>query len=71
MKIDSEGAEFEIFQKDHSFLNIVKKIIMECHPVKGESVFSILGILKKYNFTIHNENEILSNNKLNMIYASK
>jgi FkbM family methyltransferase len=71
LKIDSEGAEFEIFQKDHSFLNIVKKIIIECHPVKGESVFSILSILKKYNFTIHNENEILSNNKLNMIYASK
>jgi FkbM family methyltransferase len=71
LKIDCEGAEFEIFQKDESFLKIVKKIIMECHPVDGQSVFSILSTLKKYNFKIHNEDEILSDNKLNMIYASK
>ena len=71
LKVDCEGAEFEIFHKDEAFLNIVKKIIMECHPVKGKSVFSLLNLLKKYNFTIHNENEILSDNKLNMIYASK
>ena len=71
LKIDCEGAEYNIFNQDHSFLKGVKKIIMESHPIEGNSVFDILETLKSYGFKIHNENEIISDKELNMVYASK
>lgn len=71
LKVDCEGAEYDIFNQDHSFLKGVKKIIMESHPFEGNSVFDILKTLKSYGFKIHNENEIISDKELNMVYASK
>tara|TARA_B100001029_G_scaffold131341_1_gene110232 strand:+ start:347 stop:1093 length:747 start_codon:yes stop_codon:yes gene_type:complete len=68
LKMDCEGAEFEIFEKDESFLKIVKKIIMECHPIDGKNIIFIINKLKKYNFKIH---KITDDNNLKMIYASK
>lgn len=71
LKVDCEGAEYGIFEKDESFLKIVDKIIMETHPFEGKSVFTILDTLKKYGFKIHNEDEVISDKELNMVYASK
>lgn len=50
LKVDIEGAEFEIFLED-SWLERVQKIAMEVH-VRAGNPNSILTILKKKNFEV-------------------
>ena len=71
LKIDCEGAEYDILEQAPSFLNFTQKIIMETHPYQGKSVFRLIEILKSNGFRIHNESEIVSDQTLNMVYASK
>jgi len=52
LKLDCEGAEYEILLSDESILNKVKKIIMECHPHKDHTVDEMMSLLKKNQFNV-------------------
>lgn len=70
LKMDCEGAEFEILQSDESVLNFVNKIAMECHPYDKYSGETIVSILKKYDFDVFLENQKLQSKQF-MIYGKK
>ncbi|MFA5031717.1 MAG: FkbM family methyltransferase [bacterium] len=57
LKIDAEGAEYDIFlEGDISFLDKVKKIGMECHPCHPKYKASdIVRVLRKKGFQVIDE----------------
>jgi FkbM family methyltransferase len=70
LKLDCEGAEYEILFDDEKILNKVDKIIMEVHPYFGKPVDEMVALLEKYNFKVDRE----KNGKesiVEMIYAKK
>jgi len=70
LKLDCEGAEFEIIQSDDSILNRVKKIIMECHPYQDNTVSSMVSLLENKGFNVI-RNQNLSDKETQMLYAKK
>ena len=71
LKIDCEGAEFEILKSDEKLLDKVKKIVLECHPFENNNTSYIYDLLKKYNFKVIKERNNIADNELQMIYAIK
>jgi hypothetical protein len=71
LKIDCEGAEFEILKADENLLKIVNKLVLECHLFKDNNASFILNLLEKYNFKVYKEPENITDNDLQMIYAIK
>ncbi len=53
LKLDCEGAEFEIILSDPSILQKVRKIIMECHPYGNHTVDEMTALLKNSGFQIN------------------
>jgi FkbM family methyltransferase len=51
VKMDVEGAEFDIFQGDMAFLQHVSRLAMEVHPACG-SVEDVLRLLNALGFTV-------------------
>jgi FkbM family methyltransferase len=70
LKMDCEGAEFEILESDEAVLKIVNKIAMECHPYNKFTGDTIVSILQKYNFEVFHENQN-QHSKQFMIYGKK
>jgi FkbM family methyltransferase len=70
LKMDCEGAEFEILRSDESILQKVNKIVMECHPYGNNSVEDIVSILERNGFKVVRESNN-SPNGIEMLYAMK
>ncbi|OLY93895.1 methyltransferase, FkbM family [Cnuella takakiae] len=58
LKIDIEGAEFEIFNHtaDFPWLHAVKFLAIELHPEKG-NILAIKELLKRYGFVLFDSGE--------------
>lgn len=70
LKLDCEGAEFNILERNEAILNRVNKIIMECHPFAENTVEKMIKLLERNNFSVIKE----SNNSpsgIAMLYARK
>lgn len=52
LKLDIEGAEFEVLKDISPVVSKVKNIICEFHPVKGRKLSDITDLFKKYGFQI-------------------
>lgn len=70
LKLDCEGAEYEILFSDETILQKVDKIIMECHPFQEKTVDHMIELLERNNFTVIRE---LNNTSIGieMLYARK
>jgi FkbM family methyltransferase len=70
MKVDCEGAEYEIFETlgNKTFENI-KLLAMEIHYINGKNPFELIGLFKRKGFSV----EILEHepNKNMLIFAKK
>lgn len=55
LKIDCEGAEFNILQSGESILQRVKKLVLECHPHGDNTVDSMIELLDRQNFEVTRE----------------
>jgi FkbM family methyltransferase len=55
LKIDIEGAEFEVLQEIQPRLELVEKIFIEYHSINGQNqnLDLILSILKKEGYRVH------------------
>ena len=70
LKMDCEGAEFEILKSNETILNKVSKIVMECHPYENNTVQSMIQLLERNGFKVNS----ISNNStegIKMLYAIK
>lgn len=70
LKMDCEGAEFDILMSDEHILQKVNKIIMECHPFNDNSVLNMIQLLERNGFKVLSD----SNNDttgVTMLYARK
>lgn len=70
LKLDCEGAEFEILKSDQAILDRVEKVILECHPYEGNPASDMMEILEKNNFQLYRDSDI-DLNKAHMIYGVK
>jgi FkbM family methyltransferase len=76
LKLDIEGAEQSVLFEVQKHLNIIRNIIIEFHPVKGNSLKKITKYLRNNGFKVEiiNDNDKLAqfgDANLAMIYASK
>lgn len=55
LKLDCEGAEFEILNSSKEILNKVNKIIMECHPYGTHTVNEMIALLEAHQFDVKRE----------------
>ena len=69
LKMDCEGAEFEILNGDKSILKKVKKIIMECHPYEDNTCDSMVALLEESGFSVAREGDTIGG--VEMLYAIK
>lgn len=53
LKMDCEGSEFEIINEAKDKLRMVKRIFMEVHVFKGESIPSILKVIEDAGFNVY------------------
>ena len=70
LKLDCEGAEFEILQADKSILDNVKKIVLECHPYEHNTVMSMMALLKERGFKVYRDSSV-SDEQIQMLYGKK
>lgn len=70
LKLDCEGAEFEILKSSEPVLKIVNKIVMECHPYGNETVDGVVKILENNGFAVKRESDNFPNG-IEMLYAIK
>jgi len=62
MKVDIEGAEFELFEKIPSRLwNKIYRVVMEVHKDGGRSEKELVQILEKNGFSVHLRDESTNN----------
>ncbi len=70
LKMDCEGAEFDILFSDEAILQKVNKLIMECHPFNNNKVATMVELLERNGFAVIREvNEGTSG--VEMLYARK
>lgn len=67
LKLDCEGAEFEIVKSSESVLSRVKKIVMECHPYGDHSCDEMVFILQKNGFKVIRESNFIGG--IEMLYC--
>lgn len=70
LKLDCEGAEFEILKSNESILDKVQKVVMECHPYANHTVSEMIGLLERNEFEIMRETH-KSLEDIQMLYARK
>lgn len=69
LKLDCEGAEFEIIKSSEAILSKVAKIIMECHPFADNTVDDMIEILERNGFTIIRESNHIGG--IEMLYCKR
>lgn len=70
LKLDCEGAEFDIIKSDMTILSKVSKIIMECHPYGENTVPSMVKLLEDNGFKVFRQ-EGKSDDETQMLYCKK
>lgn len=70
LKMDCEGAEFDILKSDETILQKVKKIIMECHPYNDNTVENMIRLLERNGFKVVRESNSTPSG-VEMLYAKK
>ena len=70
LKMDCEGAEFDILMSNETVLKKVNKIIMECHPYKDNNVAIMIQLLERNGFKVIRESNN-STSGVEMLYARK
>lgn len=70
LKLDCEGAEFDILKSNEGILANVDKIIMECHPYENNTVDDMVKLLERNGFSILSDvNSYITG--VTMLYARK
>jgi FkbM family methyltransferase len=67
LKLDCEGAEFEIIKSSESILSRVEKIVMECHPYGDHTCDEMVFILQKNGFKVIRESNHIGG--IEMLYC--
>lgn len=67
LKLDCEGAEFEIIKSSESILSRVEKIVMECHPYGDHTCDEMVFILQKNGFKVIRESNYIGG--IEMLYC--
>lgn len=70
LKLDCEGAEFEIVKSSEAILKKVKKIIMECHPFGENTCDEMVSIIERNEFHVVREKNSDSSG-IEMLYCWK
>lgn len=70
LKLDCEGAEFDILKSNEAILDRVDKMVLECHPYEDNTVQSMITLLEKNNFKVLREAED-KGDSTQMLYAKK
>ena len=70
LKLDCEGAEFEILMAEQSLLDRVQKVILECHPFENNTVSSMIKLLENKGFKVYKETNVTHEN-IQMLYGTK
>lgn len=70
LKLDCEGAEFDILNSNEAILDRVDKMVLECHPYENNTVQSMIALLEKHNFKVMREAED-KGDETQMLYARK
>jgi len=61
LKIDCEGAEYDIFDSlDQECISCVRQIAMEVHKIPGRSEHEIVAKLSALGFTVHSESPMIT-----------
>ena len=69
LKLDCEGAEFEILAASADVLKRVRKIALECHPFGLHTAQQMADLLKGHGFTVVREKSLGS--EIEMIYGRR
>lgn len=69
LKLDCEGAEFDILNSNKDILKMVDKIALECHPFEDNTIDSMTQLLARYGFKTYQENK--PSHLPQMIYGKK
>jgi FkbM family methyltransferase len=70
MKLDCEGAEFEILQSAEAILPRVKKIILECHPYGENTANNMVALLERNGYMVTRERN-LDHSGIEMLYCKR
>lgn len=70
LKLDCEGAEFDILKSNEAILDRVVKMVLECHPYANNTVQSMIDLLEKHHFKVMRETED-KGEATQMLYARK
>jgi FkbM family methyltransferase len=69
LKLDCEGAEFDILKGSEAILNRVKKVIMECHPYGENTCDKMVAMLEKNGFNVIRESNHIGG--IEMLYCKR
>jgi len=70
LKLDCEGAEFEIVQNNKELISQVERIILECHPHGDKTVDGMIALLEEMGYDVQSEKE-QKGDHVQMLYARK
>ena len=70
LKLDCEGAEFEIIRSCESILPRVKKIVMECHPFANNTADEMVTLLQKSGFHVIRDRN-MDGSGIEMLYCKR
>jgi len=70
LKLDCEGAEFEIVKSSEPILKKISKIVMECHPFGNNTCDEMVAILERNGFIVIREKNN-DGSGIEMLYCKK
>lgn len=69
LKLDCEGAEFDILKSSAVILERTRKVIMECHPYGENTCDKMVALLEKYGFKVVRESNHIGG--IEMLYCKR
>lgn len=70
LKLDCEGAEYDIIQHNEEKIKAIERIILECHPHGDKTVDQMIATLERLGFDVKSEKDT-KGDKVQMLYARK
>ena len=70
LKLDCEGAEFDIVKGNLDKIKEIERIILECHPYGDNTVDEMIELLEEIGFDVKSEKDE-KGDKVQMLYARR